>query len=299
MTLPVNLGISVSLWILVAIASTQLVVHGFSQVPRSTCPILVPAGSTWLSASAVKNNENEGQSSSPSSFSSSSTSSTTINHVMLEYCTNCKFLTRSIWMAQELLTTFNDAPLSAVTLTPSRPPAPNGKFVVTLYQTTTTTTQDADIMEDDTSSDDKSSSLLLWDRQAQQGFPEVKELKQLVRDQIDPSRFLGHSDNPQGPVTDASIGDAGEEMAVGSVVVAMIQNQIRQKLHHHHHVAIQYCTGCRWMLRSTYLATELLTTFANEMDSLTLVPSRPPEKGGMFIVTINNNMCLSITFCSL
>ena len=26
-------------------------------------------------------------------------------------------------------------------------------------------------------------------------------------------------------------------------------------------VRIKYCTGCRWMLRSAYLAQELLTTF--------------------------------------
>jgi hypothetical protein len=35
---------------------------------------------------------------------------------------------------------------------------------------------------------------LLWDRKAKGGFPEVKELKRLVRDVIDPGRDLGHVD---------------------------------------------------------------------------------------------------------
>lgn len=34
----------------------------------------------------------------------------------------------------------------------------------------------------------------LWDRKAEGGFPEVKHLKQLVRDIIDPTRDLGHVD---------------------------------------------------------------------------------------------------------
>jgi hypothetical protein len=36
--------------------------------------------------------------------------------------------------------------------------------------------------------------VLLWDRKAEGGFPETKVLKQRLRDQIDPSRDLGHSD---------------------------------------------------------------------------------------------------------
>ncbi len=34
----------------------------------------------------------------------------------------------------------------------------------------------------------------LWDRKANGGFPEVKHLKQLVRNVIDPDRDLGHID---------------------------------------------------------------------------------------------------------
>ena len=37
--------------------------------------------------------------------------------------------------------------------------------------------------------------LVVWDRAERGGFPEVKELKQLVRDILAPSKDLGHSDN--------------------------------------------------------------------------------------------------------
>jgi selenoprotein W-related protein len=36
---------------------------------------------------------------------------------------------------------------------------------------------------------------LLWDRTEQGGFPELSQLKQLVRDRVAPDRSLGHSDS--------------------------------------------------------------------------------------------------------
>lgn len=35
----------------------------------------------------------------------------------------------------------------------------------------------------------------MWDRKVDGGFPEIKVLKQKVRDIISPDRSLGHSDN--------------------------------------------------------------------------------------------------------
>jgi selenoprotein W-related protein len=35
---------------------------------------------------------------------------------------------------------------------------------------------------------------LIWERKRDGGFPDVKQLKQLVRDRIDPARDLGHID---------------------------------------------------------------------------------------------------------
>ena len=36
---------------------------------------------------------------------------------------------------------------------------------------------------------------LIWSRKAQNGFPDIKTLKQLVRDKVAPERNLGHTDS--------------------------------------------------------------------------------------------------------
>src|SRR5690606_33983741 len=40
---------------------------------------------------------------------------------------------------------------------------------------------------------------LIWERKRDGGFPDAKQLKQMVRDRIDPDRDLGHIDRPHGP----------------------------------------------------------------------------------------------------
>ena len=185
-----------------------------------------------------------------------------VNHVLFEYCTGCRWQTRAFWMAQELLTTFNDDNLSAVTITPSNPP-PGARFVVSHFGTS-----DAD-------------PTVLWDRAEQGSFPELKELKRLLRDKISPERYLGHSDD-QERQDSGSMGD-GETTEAPSArtsteILTHVLGQAKAT-----NVAIQYCTGCRWMLRAAYFGTELMTTFGHEIDSLTLIPSRPPEEGGVFV----------------
>lgn len=86
-------------------------------------------------------------------------------HVTVTYCTQCNWLLRSAWMAQELLSTFG-TDLGAVTLVPGT----GGVFEIRL-------------------GDD-----LIWERKRDGGFPDVKLLKQRVRDRIDPDRDLGHID---------------------------------------------------------------------------------------------------------
>jgi selenoprotein W-related protein len=95
--------------------------------------------------------------------------------VEIVYCTQCRWLLRAAWMAQELLTTFADE-LGEVALAPGK----GGVFEVRIEQQ------------------------LLWSRQQMGRFPEIKELKQLVRDVIAPGKNLGHSeagpgDNEAGP----------------------------------------------------------------------------------------------------
>lgn len=85
--------------------------------------------------------------------------------IEIEYCTQCRWLLRAAWTAQELLTTFQ-AELGEVALVPGT----GGVFDVRLEGET------------------------IWSRKAEGGFPDLAELKRLVRDQVAPERELGHSD---------------------------------------------------------------------------------------------------------
>lgn len=86
--------------------------------------------------------------------------------IVIRYCRQCRWLLRAAWYAQELLTTF-DNELTSVTLKP----ATNGTFQIDL------------------------DGQPIWDRKLQGGFPELKTLKQIIRDQVAPQRDLGHSDS--------------------------------------------------------------------------------------------------------
>jgi selenoprotein W-related protein len=83
----------------------------------------------------------------------------------IEYCTQCRWLLRASWVAQELLTTFVDD-LKEVALVPGK----GGVFEVRLDGET------------------------IWSRATRRRFPELPELKQLIRDRVAPGRPLGHSD---------------------------------------------------------------------------------------------------------
>jgi selenoprotein W-related protein len=86
--------------------------------------------------------------------------------VAITYCTRCRWLLRASWMAQELLTTFEDD-LAGVTLVPDDL---GGRFIVRV------------------------GDQVVWDRKRDGGFPEIKVLKQRVRDAAVPDKDLGHSD---------------------------------------------------------------------------------------------------------
>ena len=85
--------------------------------------------------------------------------------VQIRYCTQCRWMLRSAWMAQELLASF-EAELTEVALAPGT----GGVFEVRV-------------------NDD-----LIWSRAEQGRFPDIKELKQLVRDRVAPDKDLGHTD---------------------------------------------------------------------------------------------------------
>lgn len=86
--------------------------------------------------------------------------------VEITYCRQCRWLLRAAWMAQELLTTF-DAEIGEMALVPGT----GGIFEVRVGEE------------------------LIWSRKEKGRFPDIKELKQLVRDRVAPGRDLGHSDS--------------------------------------------------------------------------------------------------------
>lgn len=47
-------------------------------------------------------------------------------------------------------------------------------------------------------------------------------------------------------------------------------------------VTITYCTQCNWLLRASWMASELLNTFGTELGSVTLVPGT----GGVFVIDV-------------
>jgi selenoprotein W-related protein len=86
--------------------------------------------------------------------------------ISIEYCPRCGWLLRAAWLAQELLTTF-EQDLLGLELVPS---TASGTFRV------------------------KVGDELVWCRRRDGGFPQAAELKRRVRDVVAPGRALGHSE---------------------------------------------------------------------------------------------------------
>ncbi len=87
--------------------------------------------------------------------------------IEIRYCTQCRWLLRAAWLAQELLTTFEQE-LGEVALIPGT----GGIFEV------------------------HADGQLAWSRKTEGRFPDAKELKQRIRDIIAPEKDLGHNDRP-------------------------------------------------------------------------------------------------------
>lgn len=88
-----------------------------------------------------------------------------MKRVAIHYCMQCNWLLRSAWIAQELLSTFGDD-LDEVALRPGS----GGIFEI------------------------HAGDSRIWERRADGGFPDIRELKRRVRDQLFPGRDLGHLD---------------------------------------------------------------------------------------------------------
>lgn len=90
--------------------------------------------------------------------------------INIEYCPKCGWLLRSAYLAQELLTTFTNE-VKGVMLTPAEVA---GTFTIYCNEE------------------------VIYDRKQNGGFPEITQLKQLVRDKVAPEKSLGHSDKKTG-----------------------------------------------------------------------------------------------------
>ena len=120
--------------------------------------------------------------------------------VAITFCTQCRWMLRAAYFAQELLSTFGGS-IGEVALIP----ATGGLFTVHLTykpQQSEGASADGDVQVQE---------VLIWDRKAEGGFPETKILKQRVRNHIEPSKDLGHSDKPANKVKGNEGGKEGSE----------------------------------------------------------------------------------------
>ncbi len=102
--------------------------------------------------------------------------------LVIHYCRQCRWLLRAAWYTQELLTTFGEQ-LGEIALAPTT----GGVFRITLDEQT------------------------IWDRKTMGGFPDIKVLKQRVRDEIAPQMQLGHSDTDQNNTDQNNQHDADQK----------------------------------------------------------------------------------------
>ncbi|GAA5909270.1 hypothetical protein JCM6882_003784 [Rhodosporidiobolus microsporus] len=125
--------------------------------------------------------------------------------VVLEFCDRCRWLHRATWTQTELFLTFppplppaadSAAPapgLKAITLLPRNAPETGGRFRVWLLREG----YEGRVEQQRKEGKGKWAGWdLVWDRKVEGRFPEMKELKQRIRNLIAPSLSLGHSDKP-------------------------------------------------------------------------------------------------------
>lgn len=85
--------------------------------------------------------------------------------ITIHYCSQCNWMLRASWMAQEILHTFS-TDIGSVTLVPGT----GGVFRIDI---------DGNV---------------IWERKRDGGFPEAAELKRRVRDHCFPEKALGHNE---------------------------------------------------------------------------------------------------------
>ena len=86
--------------------------------------------------------------------------------IEIEYCPKCNWMLRAAYMSQEILSSFTENILGVLLI----PSEISGRYTIRI-----------DGEE-------------IFDRKRAERFPEIKELKQLIRDIVAPEKSLGHSD---------------------------------------------------------------------------------------------------------
>ncbi|PKY04864.1 hypothetical protein P168DRAFT_326636 [Aspergillus campestris IBT 28561] len=139
--------------------------------------------------------------------------------ITIQYCTQCKWMLRAAYFAQELLSTFSTQ-LGEVALVP----ATGGLFAITLFYYPLKNEDQSEGQSEGQEGQGAVQETLLWDRKRDGGFPEVKTLKSLVRNVIDPQRDLGHTDRAlrASSATATAAGDttAGTAGAAGTTTAS-------------------------------------------------------------------------------
>ncbi|KAI0751384.1 hypothetical protein C8Q80DRAFT_1098709 [Daedaleopsis nitida] len=102
--------------------------------------------------------------------------------ITIEFCDRVHWVTnrdlrlhRATWTSTELFLTFPTPALRAVNIMPLNAEDTAGRFRVWLFL-------------------DNQPPVLVWDRKVEGAFPELKVLKQRIRNHIQPGKSLGHSD---------------------------------------------------------------------------------------------------------
>mmetsp|Transcript_27885 Transcript_27885/g.66395 ORF Transcript_27885/g.66395 Transcript_27885/m.66395 type:complete len:338 (-) Transcript_27885:165-1178(-) len=221
-------------------------------------------------------------------------------NVSIEYCSACRWLLRSVWLSSEILTTFANEPnLRSIELRPQSPPlTEGGQFVISAAV--------------------NGENITLWDRKIEGAFPEAKEIKQLIRNLVNPELDLGHSDKTKDDTESAKEEDCMEckeeqdqltPRADGPTVSVSVEDLgLSSAFESQNFVSIEYSTGlsvdssCNEIYHATYFASELLAlVYARNswwkqhkddekildvpivVDRVTLVPDRDVEDRSMKI----------------
>ena len=236
--------------------------------------------------------------------------------ITIEYCSACRWMLRASWIAAELLTTFaKEETLVSVTLIPTGGGGPEqdeeegGIFRVSATSPSLSLSSGwaALLEEGEGGKSSVNGPIVLWDRKVTGRFPESKEVKQLVRDIVNPAKNLGHSD-VVGSIAIKTVLDDSQMNARGNEDVTpdvaddcieckereenekkerQVQNNIPQQQHHqqhstvaasslpftsqhpqHNRVTIEYSTGGSSSVDSPDNGLYLAAYYANELLSM-------------------------------